>query len=82
MYCQARVQSPHRKPTKSLKEEKKKGFGLRDDTDVTLIHHVCQPVCLINNELKHFNETFHHSFTSIIAKRLLNIAFQYCHLKD
>ena len=24
--CQARVQSPNRKPTKSLKEEKKKGF--------------------------------------------------------
>ena len=31
-YCQARVQIPNGKPTKSLKEEKKKGFGLRADT--------------------------------------------------
>ena len=30
--CQARVQIPNGKPTKSLKEEKKKGFGLRADT--------------------------------------------------
>ena len=34
-FCQARVQSPNRKPTKSLKEEKKKGFGLRGDTIIT-----------------------------------------------
>ena len=33
--CQARVQSPNRKLTKSLKEEKKKGFGLRGDTKIT-----------------------------------------------
>ena len=38
-YCQARVQSPNRKPTKSPKEEKKKGFGLRGDTIITWATH-------------------------------------------
>ena len=47
-YCQARVQSPNQKPTKSLKEEKKKGFGLRGDTKITWATH--PPPLTFNHE--------------------------------